>query len=227
MSIKLLHGDCLDLMKDVSNESIDLVVTDCPYKIVSGGCTTTKNKMGGILSNGQNLKEVSTGSVFGHNDIQFKDWLPDIYRVLKDGTHCYIMINSRNLKDLQVEAEKVGFKFQNLLIWDKGNVTPNRYYMQKIELILMLKKGKARTINNAGDSNLFSIPNIRGKTHPTEKPVSLMEIFVGNSSNENDLVLDPFMGCGSTGIACKNLNRQFIGFEVDERYFNTAKERLL
>ena len=94
-------------------------------------------------------------------------------------------------------------------------------------MILMLRKGAARNINNMGTKNIISIKNIRGnKKHPTEKPVELNKILIENSSNENDVVLDPFMGAGSCGIACKLLNRNFIGIEIDEKYFNIAKEWL-
>lgn len=246
--IDLRHGDCLELMKDIPDKSIDLVVTDCPYKIVQGGCsnnTTTFKAMSGVLdkrrrgcgkcsikweTEGQlnNIENVKAGKMFDNNDIEFEEWLPEVYRVLKDDSHCYIMINARNLKNLQIEAEKVGFKYQQILIWNKGNATPNRWYMQGYEMILMLRKGKAVPIKNLGEKNIISVPNIKSgtKTHPTEKPIELMKIFIENSSNENDTILDPFMGSGSTGVACINTNRNFIGIELDEKYFNIAKERI-
>lgn len=246
--IDLRQGDCLEIMKDIPDKSIDLVVTDCPYKIVQGGCsnnTVTFKAMSGVLdkrrrgcgkcsvkweTEGQlnNIENVKAGKIFDHNDIEFKEWLPDVYRVLKDDSHCYIMINARNLKDLQTEAEKVGFKYQQILIWNKGNATPNRCYMQGYEMILMLRKGKAVPIKNLGEKNIISVPNIKSgkKTHPTEKPVELIKIFIENSSNENDTILDPFMGTGSCGVACKELNRGFIGIEIDKKYYDIAYERL-
>ena len=246
-NITLYNADCMEVMKGIDGESIDLIVTDCPYKIISGGITIEerKDEPSGIFqrrakSDGTNcsnkwlkkdenaiISAAKKGTMFTHNDITFKEWLPEIYRVLKNKAHCYIMINSRNLKDLQVEAEKVGFKFQNLLVWDKGNVTPNQYYMGGYELILMLRKGGAKPINNMGTSNIIKIPNIIGKKHhPTEKPIGLMELYITNSSKENDIVLDPFMGSCSTGVACLNTNRKFIGIEIDEHYFNIAKSRI-
>ena len=229
--IDLRCGDCLEIMKDIPDNSIDLVVTDCPYHIVSGGCTNIprKDEPSGIFNrrNTFTQKNAKSGKLFDNNDIKFKDWLPDVYRVLKDGTHCYIMINARNLKELQQEAENVGFKFQNIIIWNKGNATPNRYYLNAYEMILMLRKGKAKNINNMGCKNIVDIKNIRGnKLHPTEKPVELNELFIKNSSEQGDTILDPFMGVGSCGLACKNTNRNFIGIELDEKYFNIAKERI-
>ena len=218
----LLQGDCLELMKCIPDESVDLVVTDCPYHIVSGGCTN-KGKGNGIFQK----ENASDGKLFSHNEIEFSEWLPDVFRVLKQNSHCYIMINGRNVKQLQQEAESVGFVFQNLLVWDKGNVTPNRYYMNACEFVLMLKKGKARTINKPGTPSVLRFKNIIGrKSHPTEKPIELMECLIENSTEKCDTVLDPFMGSGTTGVACKNMGRHFIGIELDEKYFNIAKERI-
>ena len=229
--IDLYKGDCLEILKDIPDKSVDLIVTDCPYRIVQGGCTNIprKDEPSGIFNRRNTFTQANakSGKLFDNNDIEFKDWLPDVYRVLKDDTHCYIMINARNLKDLQQAAEDVGFKFQNILIWNKGNATPNRYYLNAYEMILMLRKGKAKNINNMGCKNIIDIKNIRGgKLHPTEKPVELNKVFIENSSNEGDLVIDPFMGAGACGVACIELNRNFIGIEIDEKYFNIAKERL-
>ena len=229
--IDLRQGDCLEVLKTIPDKSIDLVVTDCPYRIVQGGCTNIprKDEPSGIFNRRSTFTQdnAKSGKLFDNNDIEFKDWLPDVYRVLKDDTHCYIMINARNLKDLQQEAENVGFKFQNILIWNKGNATPNRYYLNAYEMILMLRKGKAKNINNMGCKNIIDIKNIKGsKLHPTEKPVELNKVFIENSSAEGDLILDPFMGAGSCACACKELNRNFIGIEIDEKYFNIAYDRI-
>jgi len=226
--VHLYNRDCLKVLKDIEDESIDLVITDCPYRIVSGGCTNEKVKIecSGILKrdNGIYTKQ---GKLFKHNDIKFSEWLPEIYRVLKNDSHCYIMINPRNLMELQSESEKAGFQFQNILIWDKGNATPNKYYMNAFEMILFLRKGKAKNINNMGTMNILRVPNIIGqKVHPTEKPFELMKILIENSSSKGDVVLDPFMGSGSTGIACRKTEREFIGIEIDEEYFKIAQERI-
>lgn len=219
-------GDVRDLIKELPDESVDLVVTDCPYRIIpKGGAGKTNKKPGGIFS--LNNPYALSGTLFAHNDIDFEEWLPELYRALKQGGHCYIMINGRNLCELQTKAEQAGFKFQNLLVWEKQNATPNRYYMQQAEFILMLRKGKAKEINNMGTKNILKVNNIIGtKTHPTEKPVELLKILVENSSQSEELVLDPFIGTGRTAIACMQSGRQFIGFEIDEQYYKIAKERI-
>lgn len=245
---KIYNSNCLDVLNEIPNESIDLVVTDCPYKIIAGGVRTeykdgdkknySKTDPKGILSRrplgvkwqkeGKNISSaVRNGKMFEYNDIEFSEWLPEIFRVLKKGTHCYVMVNARNLCNLQIEAEKVGFIFQNLLVWDKGNATPNKYYMQCSEFILMLSKRPAKNINDMGSKTIISIKNIIGnKKHPTEKPTSLMKILIENSSLVGQTVLDPFAGAGSTLLAAKELRRNYIGCEIDENYYKIALERL-
>ena len=257
---KIYNEDCLIALKNIPDESVDLIVTDCPYHIVGGGCSngeygngknknpsriferriTGRTKQGyqlegtkhislfGILNDNNATTYARQGKLFKHNDIDFSDWLPELYRVLKPAKHIYIYINARNLKELQTKAEQVGFKYQQIIIWYKNNATPNKYYLNAYEMILMLRKGNAKNIKNMGTKNVLEIPNILGgtKTHPTEKPVKLNKILIENSSDEGETVLDCFMGTGSTGVACKELNRNFIGIEIDEKYFNIAKKRI-
>ena len=221
--IQLYNEDCLKVFQYIDDRSIDCVITDCPYHVISGGCTNLEDRLGGFL-NADNV-DVKDGKMFQHNDIQFSEWMPHIYRVLKDKTHCYIMVNHRNLKSLWEEAEKCGFIFQNLLVWDKGNSTPNKWYMNSYEVILMLRKGKAKNINNMGEKNILRIPNVKNKVHPTEKPSELMRILVENSTKPGETVLDPFMGVGGVGVACQEAGRNFIGIEIDEKYYDVAVDR--
>lgn len=236
--INLMYGDCMELLKSIPDNSVDLVVTDCPYKIVAGGVSGKRDdNCGGIfgkcssrwVKKGQDDVDeaVRKGKLFQHNDLPFSAWLPAVYRVLKPGTHCYIFISGRHIMELQTEAEKAGFQFVNLLAWRKQNKTPNRYYMKQLEFILLLRKGKARSINNMGTGNCLDVPNIIGtKNHPTEKPVELMQILVENSSQPGETVLDPFMGTGATGVACVATGRKFIGMELDYYYFRIAERRM-
>lgn len=219
--IDLRQGDCLEVMKDIPDESIDLLVTDPPYKIVQGGCT---NKA--VRLKGSNQEQLKKGTLFNNNSIKFSEWIPEVYRVLKNNSHCYIMSNDRNINELLNICEKVGFKLLNILVWGKSKHSPNRYYLKNCEFIVFLRKGKAKNINNMGTKQLLLIDNVENKNHPSEKPIKLMKILIKNSTNEQDKVLDPFMGSGTTGVACKELNRNFIGIELDEKYFNIAKERI-
>jgi len=206
-------------MKGIPDESVDLIITDPPYKTTSRG---SSGGTGGILKEEINKR----GKVFKYNDIEFNEWLPELYRVLKDTGHAYIMSNNKNLKDMLMEIENVGFNIYKILIWAKNSPITNMYYMDSHEYIIFCRKGKAKRINNCGTKSVLNVDNPRNKVHPTEKPVELMEILVNNSSQEGELVLDPFMGSGSTGVACVNTNRNFIGMELDEKYFKIAKERI-
>ena len=91
----------------------------------------------------------------------------------------------------------------------------------------MLRKGKAKYINNMGTKNILRIPNTKHKSHPTEKPTELINVIINNSSNENDIILDPLMGSGTTGVACLESNRKFVGCEIDKKYYEIAKNRII
>ena len=230
---KLYNMDCLEGMKLIPDNIIDLVVTDPPYKIISGGVTIqpNKNEPKGIFNRRDKRKDRSdnarNGKMFNENDIKFSDWLPEIFRILKDATHFYVMCNDRNMQEMLNESKKVGFKLVNILVWKKNNCTPNRYYMKNAEFVLLFRKGKAITINNVGTKQCLEINNIIGnKQHPTEKPIELMKTYIENSSIENQIVLDPFMGSGTTAIAAMNTKRNFIGFELDKDYCDIANKRI-
>lgn len=224
-NLNLFCEDSIELMKSIPDNSIDLIVTDPPYKTTSRG---NAGNSGGMLQKQINKK----GNVFKHNSVKIADYASEFYRILKSETHCYVMTNHKNLIEMLNEFTRVGFIFTKSLIWEKGNKIMGQYYMSQFEYILFFRKGKAKKINYCGTSDIISIPNVKQKDennknlHDTEKPVELMSVLIENSSKENDIVLDPFMGIGSTGIACKNLNRKFIGMELDEVYFEIAKNRI-
>ena len=223
--MELIHGDCLVEMKNIPDKSIDLIVTDPPYRLTSRGSSGT---MSGYWASSLSKQ----GKVFENNDIDIEEYLPEFYRVLKDGTHCYIMTNQSNLPHFLNVISKSSFKFIKCLIWDKCNKICGRYYMNCFEYIIMLRKGRERTINDCGQGDILRVPNKKTKRndgkniHDSEKPITLMEILISNSSNEGDCILEPFMGSGSTGVACVNTKRDFIGIELNEEYFKIAEERI-
>ena len=172
------------------------------------------------------------GQVFAHNNIDCSEYAPEFYRVLKDGSHCYVMTNHVNLIKMLNTFTNCGFHFIKCLIWDKGNKIMGQYYMSQFEYIMFFRKGKGIKINHCGTSDILSVPNVKlkgddGKNlHDTEKPVDLMKILIDNSSNVGGIVLDPFMGIGSAGIASKELDRNFIGIEIDSKYYDIAMQRI-
>ena len=221
----LFNDDVLNILPQIEDESIDLVVTDPPYKMTARG---NHGNTGGMLAK----KITMNGNVFNHNDISIKEYASELYRILKDGSHCYIMTNHINLIEMLNTMTDVGFHFIKSLIWDKGNKIMGRFYMSQYEYILFFRKGKGVQINNCGTSDILSFPNkkLKGEDgsnlHDTEKPVELMKVLIENSSKPNDIVLEPFMGIGSTVIACQELNRRYIGVELDNKYFEITKKRL-
>ncbi|EKS4345096.1 site-specific DNA-methyltransferase [Clostridium botulinum] len=215
------------LLNDLPSESVDLIVTDPPYKTITGGDSNGANseRPKGMLSGNRKL--------FKHQKLKISDWMPQLYRILKEQSHCYIFTNVINMEEMIREAKKAGFKLHNILVWLKQNCTPSQYYMKNCEYVLFLRKGKAKWINDIGGSKTvheyliennpvtIKVDNIIGnKTHPCEKPMDLLKLYISNSSNEGDIVLDPFCGTGSTLISSKELNRKYIGYELDKEYYD-------
>ena len=222
---KLINGDAIDFMKTLEDESVDLIVTDPPYKVTARG---NAGNSGGMMRDKLSMQ----GKIFKHNDIRPIEYIPEFYRLLKDGSHCYVMTNHVNLQEMLNTATECGFHFIKSLIWNKGNKIMGQFYMSQFEYILFFRKGKGKKINKCGTADILNVPNKKTKgedgknIHDTEKPVELMKILIENSSQEGELVLDPFLGVGATAMACKELNRDYIGIELDEKYYNIACKRV-
>lgn len=222
---KLYNQDIKEMVKNLPDNSIDLVVTDPPYRVISGGKPTHKGQPSGILSK-------NDGQIFEYNDIEPEEWLPDIYRILKEGCHCYVMINTLNMEKYLRVVRETGFGLHNILCWKKNNVTPSRWYMKNGEYTLFLRKGKAKPIVNVGSKMVHEFDNIIGcKDHPTEKPVDLMKFYINNSvqnieGEKPKIVFDPFMGSGNSGVAACELGFRYIGNDIDPEYYNKAVEKL-
>lgn len=164
------------------------------------------------------------------NDIDvnwFPDWIKEIDRVSKDDAHLYIFCSHHKIDFFKSEIEKFR-KVKNILIWEKNNTGMGDLfgdYASKYEMVLFCSNGNKK-LNGGRDANIIKANRTQNNLHPTEKPVNLMEYFISKSSNENDIVLDTFAGSGSTLVACKNTKRHYIGFEIEEIYFNTINKRL-
>lgn len=185
--------------------------------------------MGGMMADKKTMK----GKVFKFNDLDISNYLGEFYRVLKPNSHCYIFCNQKNIYHfMDVVNNQSKFKWFKNLIWLKDNKIANQYYMTQYEYILFLRKGKAKRINNCGTSKVLQFKNKKLKDdnhhviHPTEKPVKLIKTLIENSSKENDIVLDPFVGIGSTPLACVGSKRKFIGTEIDKYFYDVACQRL-
>lgn len=210
--IELKLGDCLNVMGDIPDNSIDMVLTDPPYGMnYQSGRRKTKAKL-----------------ITGDQDISFLDDLSrELYRVAKENTAHYIFCSYHNIDKFKQSFEKY-FKIKNILTWVKNNASMGDLsadFAPKTEFILFLQKGR-RNINGKRDSNVLEFKKTNNKLHPTQKPVDMIEFMISKFSDKGDVILDPFMGSGSTAVACINTNRSFIGIEIDNDYFNIAKERV-
>lgn len=203
------------------------VVTDPPYKLTSGGNGTPlyegARRMSGCFSK---TKYSNNGELIPVR-ITWAGIMDVCYTLLGDRGHAYVMTNGGNMEDALTAARLAGFRLHNVLVWDKGNQTPSRQYMRRVEFGLLLFKGEAFTINNPGDSNLFTFPNReKDSGHPTQKPVEFMRRWIENSTQPGETVADPFAGSGSTGVAALLAGRKFFGAEIDPEYHAIAERRI-
>ncbi len=208
----LLQGDCFELMKDIPNGSADLVVTDPPYGI-------------DFVSN---FRKEKFKSIKNDNSlIWLGDFIDELYRILKENTAVYCFCSWHNIDVFKTAFEKK-FKVKNIIVWEKNNTSMGDLrgsYAPKYELVIYAHKGR-RILNGFRYADIIKAKRTGNKHHPTEKPIDLLEIFINESSNEGDIVFDPFMGSGPTGIACVKTGRKFIGMELDENYFEIAQKRI-
>ena len=235
MNIELLQGDCLELMKDIPDKSIDMILCDLPYG-------TTACKWDTI--------------------IPFEPLWEQYKRIIKDNS-AIVLFGNQPFTSQLINSNLQMFKYE--WIWDKhiprGFQVAKYRPMSKHENILVFAKGKCNyypiktkrdkpvKVKNYGNSQSSPVkyndkkqrtydtinPNTiiqgcwmanKGKVHPTQKPVSLCEYLIKTYTQEGETVLDNCMGSGSTGVACVNTNRNFIGIELDDKYFEIAKQRI-
>ena len=224
--INLLKGDCLELLKTLENESVDALITDPPYNIARDNNFTSMGR---------------AGIDFGDWDKGFNliSWLPIAIEKLKKGGNIIIFTSWKNTTPIIKELEKINCEAKDMIRVEKSNPMPrnrDRRFVTDYEIaIWAVKKGAKWTFNRKSET--YERPLIKTrvtpksekveKGHPTQKNIETMEWIIERLSNERDVVLDPFMGSGTTGVACQNLNRRFIGYELDIDYYAMAKNRLL
>ena len=239
MDIKLLHGDCLEKMKDIPDKSVDMILCDLPYGTTACKWDTIipfeplweqyeriiKDKGAIVLTGTQPF----TSNLIMSNAKWFKyEWV----------WNKHIPRNFINAKIMPMQ------KHENILVFGKGKINyyPQMTLRDKPVKVKNYSKGdnSAYKLNNDGSDSRERIythkyPDTiidgkweanKGKVHPTQKPISLMEYLIKTYTNEGETVLDNTMGSGSTGVACVNTNRNFIGIELDDKYFEIAKQRI-
>lgn len=230
----LLNGDCLELMKDIPDKSIDLILCDLPYG-------TTQNKWDTIIPFDKlwtqyNRVIKDNGAIVLFGDEPFSSVLRSsntkLYRYdwywLKNQATGHL--NAKKMPMKKIETISVFYKHlptynpQNLIELETSRVNKccsvNNCYNKATY------QGATKFTNYPNNILEFDKPTTGNRLHPTQKPIELLEYLIKTYTNEGETVLDNCMGSGSTGVACVNTNREFIGIELDENYFNIARERI-
>lgn len=231
--MKLYNKDCLEVLKSLPSNSIDLVVTDPPYDIscTNGGGSLNKGKQ--MANSIRVLSEVGIDKGYNIEEIG-----KELVRVMKN-INIYLWCNKVQIPEyFNFYVNQLGCKF-DILCWHKTNPLPayNNKYLSDTEYCLYFRKGgycnPSATEENERYENAktYYVAPLNAKDkkiwkHPTIKPLDFTEKLIKNSSKKGEVVLDCFMGSGTTGVACKNLGRDFIGVELNPEYFRIAKERI-
>lgn len=213
MEKKVIQGDCLEIMKDIEDNSIDMILTDPPYGI-SYQSNFRKDKFNKIEN----------------DDVVSLEFIDEAYRVLKDGGAMYLFTRWDVYGEWYNKINEQ-FKIKNCIVWHKrggGLGDLKGAYMFNHEFCIYAVKGR-HILNNKRISDVWEIKKDAPSTyeHPTQKPVELFQNIIKKSSNEGDIVLDMFAGSGTTGVACKNLNRNYILIEKEQEYIDIINKRLI
>jgi len=227
---KLILGDCLEEMKKIEDNSVDLILTDPPYNI---GDKNKRTKMGNNIVSNMEAWGKWDNYTWEEYENMIISLLKESLRILKNGGAFYCFTAREFNGYFTKKAMDMGFKYNNTLAILKDNPLPHfckNNYRSCFELCFYVSKGKPNTFNFLSQKICKNVFNyLIGKketTHPTEKPLGFCENIIKISSNENDLVFDPFMGSGTTGVAALKLKRNFLGIEIDSNYFEIAKKRI-
>ena len=247
MSVKLIHGDCLEEMPKLIDEGVkvDLILTDLPYG-------TTACKWDNVIpfkpmwDNFLNLiKNDSIICLFGNEPFSSRLRLSNIKNYRYDWK--WDKLRGYNFQQANYAPMR---NYEDIIIFSKKPAIYNkngscRYYPIKTDKHIIHKSGtptKTETLRDGGNTllkplnkehkgffpkSIIQFKKDKNKLHPTQKPVALLEYLIRTYTHENDLVLDCCMGSGSTGVACRNLNRDFIGIELDPNYYEIATERIM
>jgi len=216
-NLQLAQQDAVQWLGSLASDSVDLLITDPPYESLEKHRaigTTTRLKVSAGSSN-------PWFTVFPN--ARFAELFSEVYRVLKRNSHFYLMCDQETAFIAKPIAEAAGFKFWKPLIWDKCTIGMGYHYRARYEFVLFFEKGK-RKLNDLGIADVITVPRVRGG-YPAEKPVALSETLVLQSSSAGDIVVDPFMGSGSVGVASLKLSRRFLGNDVSDSALAHARGR--
>ena len=248
----IYKGDCVQVLnKKIEKESVGLIFADPPYNLSGNGLKLEGNKTGGnfyMMNEDWDKMPASEYLKFS------KMWIESCYRVLKSNGSIYISCTYHNIAEIMIILKELGFKINNIIVWQKTNAMPNitkRVFTHSTEFIIWAVKGKGwifnynelKEINPEKQKNgttkqmrdVWLIPLVQGKErlrgkdnralHPTQKPEEMLKRIIIASSNKGDIVLDPFLGSGTTAFVAKKLGRDWIGIEINSKYIEATKKR--
>lgn len=217
----LAQEDAVDWLRGQPAESVDLIVTDPAYESLE------KHRARGTTTRLKHSKASSNDWFKTFPNARFPQLLTEMYRVLKRNTHCYIFCDQETgliLHKITQDVMPKEFTFKKFLVWDKKKIGMGYSYRARHEWIMYLEKGK-RKLNNLGVADVIEHPRVHNG-YPTEKPVEVCEVLIMQSSLDGDLVIDPFCGSGSTGVAATLIGRHFAGSDICEEALGISRGRL-
>jgi site-specific DNA-methyltransferase (adenine-specific)/modification methylase len=249
----IYNGDCIDVLnKKVDENSIDLIFADPPYNLSGNGLKWKGNKTGGDWYMINEQWDKMTVPEY----LQFtRKWLGACDRVLKDKGSIYVACSYHNIAEVMIVLKQLNFKINNIITWYKTNAMPNmtrRVFTHSTEFVVWAVKGsgwtfdyeKVKEINPDKQKDgspkqmrdLWELPLVQGKerlrgndgraAHPTQKPEEMLKRIILASSKKGDIVLDPFLGSGTTTFVAKKYGREWIGVEQNKEYIRIAKKRI-
>lgn len=221
--VSIFQDDAIKFLKKLPASSVDVIITDPAY---SGMNQKLKLGSGKIIG-----KYIDAGKShakwfeeFHDTEENYKTFLQECYRVLKNNRHIYIMFDSYSLLTLAPIIRDV-FEVKNLLCWDKVNIGLGHYFRRRHELIMFASKGK-RPLNSKNIPDVWKIKRVVGSKYPTQKPTEVFELMLKGSAEKDFVVCDPFLGSGSSAIAAIKTNCKFLGCDISEKSISFSKDRV-
>jgi len=246
-------GDCVEIMTNrIEKESVNLIFADPPYNLSGNGLKWENKGLGGDWF----MVNEKWDKMSAPEYLQFtRKWIGGAYRVLKNNGSIYISCTYHNISEVMIVLKQLNFKINNIITWQKTNAMPNmtrRVFTHSTEFIVWAVKGKKWIFNyrdlkkinpdKQKDGSLkqmrdvWAMPLVQGKErlhgkdgralHPTQKPEEMLKRIIIASSNKGDVVLDPFLGSGTTIVIAKTLGRNWVGIEKSKKYIDIAKKRI-
>lgn len=214
----LVQSDAVTFLSSLPDESVNLAITDPAYESLE------KHRAIGTTTRLKHSKSSSNDWFQIFPNARFPELFREFYRVLKRDSHLYLFCDQETMFVAKPIAEQAGFKFWKPLVWDKCKIGMGYHYRSRYEFILFFEKGK-RKLHDLGIADIITHPRVH-RGHPAEKPPEVSRVLITQSSEPGDLVVDPFLGSGSVGVAATSLGRRFAGSDLCDEAIRVARARL-